>query len=471
MSHCTRKPFYRFVAYAVGLWTLVFSLAPLLISFAAAQTAARYQVEFEGVEGDLEDLIEASSRLVSGQDDPPFGLTGLRQRAASDIEGFQGALRSQGHYGARARFEIYAGADPFVVLVTIDPGPLFHIFGCSIEVIGGSLDFVPPNCEPIGLSAGVPARSDTVLEGQAGLRRVFLENGYPNARIEYRAVVNHDGAIMNLEFTAMPGEKILMGPAMVEGGERIAPAYIEELRTWDLGVPYDVRLIDSYRDRLNGLALFDSVTIAPNDSDTTPRPVGVSLHEAPPRTIGGGVRYATTEGVGLNGFWMHRNLFGQAQSLRVDLGLAQLAQSLTTTYSLPHRPNPEQRLDFTALAEHVETDAFTKVGGEVAAALTTPLAEKWRGRVGVGLQLAEIDDGASRRTSLTTSVPADIFYDNSDSLLDPTTGERWSVRATGVAGKNDGALVFLKLESEATAYRRLDQAGRTSMAQETGTLW
>ncbi len=282
--------------------------------------------------------------------------------------------------------------------------------------------------------------------------------------IERRAVVDHDGAIMNLEFTVAPGEKVLMGPVLIEGQESTDGAFIAELRTWDLGGPYDVRLIDSYRERLNGLALFDSVTIAPSPAGEVPRPIGVALHEAPPRTIGGGVRYATTEGVGLNGFWVHRNFFGEAETLRVDLGLAQLVQSLSTTYSLPHRPNPEQRLDFTALAEHEETDAFTKFGGEVAAALTTPLAEKWRGRVGLGFQLAKIDDGTSDRTSITASVPADIFYDNSDSLLDPTMGERWSLRATGVVGKNDGALAFLKLESEATAYRRLNQSGRTVVA-------
>jgi len=326
------------------------------------------------------------------------------------------------------------------------------------------LEFVPENCGALGLGEGVPALAETVLDGQAQLRRSFLENGYPDAAIERRAMVNHDGAIMNLKFTVMPGEMVLMGRVAAEGLERTDESFVSELRTWDFGVPYDVRLIDSFRERLNGLALFDSVTITPSDLDEMPQPIAVSLHEAPPRTVGGGLRYATTEGVGLNGFWAHRNLFGEAETLRIDLGLAQLAQSLGATYSLPHRPNPEQRLDFTVLAQHAVTDAFTKFGGEVVAALTTPLAERWRGRVGVGLQMADIDDGSSRSTSMTVSLPTDIFYDNSDSLLDPTRGERWSMRATGVAGNNDGALAFLKLESEATAYRRLNQAGRTIIA-------
>jgi len=459
-----RKPLFRVAAFAIGLWTLAFSLAPIIVSIAAAQGATRYDVEIEGVEGNLEDLIEASSRLISGQDDPPFGITGLRRRAATDSEDFQAALRSQGYYGARIVFDIDVQTDPYLVVVTIEPGPLFHIDSCSIEGFAEALGFVPESCAPLGLGAGIPALSEAVLEAQANLRRIFLENGYPNAQIERRAFVNHDGAVMNVEFTVMPGELVFLGQVLIEGQDRTAPEFIAELRTWDLGVPYDVRLIASYRERLNGLALFDSVTIEPSDGDDIPRPIDVTLHEAPQRTIGGGLRYATTEGVGLNGFWVHRNLLGEADSLRVELGLAQLAQSIGTTYSLPHRPNPEQRLDFTALAEHEETDAFTKFGGEIAAALTTPLAERWRGRIGVGLQLANIDDGLARRTSITASVPADVFYDNSDSLLDPTTGERLSLRATGVVGRNVGALAFVKLESEVTAYRRLNEDGRTVIA-------
>ena len=133
MSHRTRKPLYSIAAGVVCLWTLVFSLASIFAGFAAAQTAPRYDVEIEGVEGNFADLVEASSQLISGQDDPPFGITGLRRRAASDVEDFQTALRSQGHYGARIGFEIDADTDPFLVAVTIEPGPLFHISTCSIE--------------------------------------------------------------------------------------------------------------------------------------------------------------------------------------------------------------------------------------------------------------------------------------------------------------------------------------------------
>jgi translocation and assembly module TamA len=468
-----KKPLTTIFAGAIGLWTLGFSLAPLYFSTAAAQTGVDYDVEIEGVDGDLEDLIRATSRLISGQDTPPFGLAGLRQRAETDIETFRSALRSQGYYGALIDFDIDPEAAPVVVTVNFDTGPQFHFAECVVEIPDPAMDFLPMNCGALGLSPGTPARSDAVLAGQAQLRRLFLENGYRFALVDQRAVVNHDGAIMNLTFTSMPGEKIYFGDLEIEGLERTDPDFIRDLKTWEIGDTYDVRKIDSYRERLAGLALFDSATILPADSDTVPRPFKLTVHEAPPRTIGGGVRYATTEGPGLNAFWAHRNFFGSAELLRVELGLAQLAQSLSTTYSLPHRPNPDQRLDFTLSFAHEDTDAYTKLGSEFIAAFTTPLADKWRGRIGVGVAVADINDGTGGITSTTLSLPADVFYDNSDSLLDPTRGERWSIRATPVVGNGDGFLAFLRLESEATAYRRLDDEGRSVVAArvKVGTIF
>jgi translocation and assembly module TamA len=468
-----RKPFHAAAACILLVWFASFAAAALYSGWARAQTAIPYTVEIEGAEGALEDLMYATSRLVSGQGTPPFGLAGLRQRAISDVGDFQAVLRSQGYYGGRVSFDIDTTASPLVVHVTVVPGDLFRVFDCSFVLPAGAWEFATANCAALGLASGTAARAATILEGQNRLLNAFLENGYPDAAIDRRAVVDHDGAIMTLTFTITPGERVLMGSPVVTGVDRTNPDFVSERQTWEDGTPYDVRLINSYRERLGGLALFDSITIAPDMSDESPRPIAVTVTEGPPRTVGGGLRYATTEGIGLNAFWRHRNFFGEAETLRVDLGLAELAQSLAATYSLPHRPNPEQRLDFTWSAAREETDAYSKLGSELTGALTTPIAPKWRARIGAGLQVASIDDGTGRLFSATASIPADIFYDNSNSLLDPTDGERLNVRTTAVAGKNDGFLVFLKAEAEATAYRPLTESGTTVIAgrAKIGTIF
>ena len=47
-------------------------------------------------------------------------------------------------------------------------------------------------------------------------------------------------------------------------------------------------------------------------------PIDVELTDRPPRTIGFGASYETRLGFAVNGYWLHRNLFGEAESLRLS---------------------------------------------------------------------------------------------------------------------------------------------------------
>ena len=47
-------------------------------------------------------------------------------------------------------------------------------------------------------------------------------------------------------------------------------------------------------------------------------PIGVQVSERKPRYFGLGGTFSNTEGLGLEGYWGHRNLFGHAEKLRID---------------------------------------------------------------------------------------------------------------------------------------------------------
>ena len=46
------------------------------------------------------------------------------------------------------------------------------------------------------------------------------------------------------------------------------------------------------------------------------------------RRIGGGFEYSTTDGLGLTGYWIHRNLLRGGERLRVDAGSANQAADI-----------------------------------------------------------------------------------------------------------------------------------------------
>jgi translocation and assembly module TamA len=433
---------------------------------ARAQEGIPYRTEITGVEDDLRDLIVESSRLVAAEDTPPAGLAGLQQRAESDVEDFQRVLRSEGYYGARIRLEVEADERPAIVRMTIEPGPRFRLTQCAVQVAGAVPETLPRDCDDIGVVLGVPAEAETVIATEARLLRPFLERGYPDVAIMRRVIVDHADSSMHMTFTVTPGPQVRLGNVTVMGTERTDPAFLEMLRTWEPGATYDVRQMDAYRERLNGLDLFDSVILSPAAGAGDLRPVELTVHERPPRTFGGGVRFATDRGLGVTGYWEHRNFFGGAERLHVDAGIAEQLQNLTVTYSLPHRPNPDQRLDFLARALHEITDAYRRGGGEFSAALTMPVTRYWRARFGGAFQAYEIeeDEGVDRRFTVLGSAPTDATYDDTDSLLDPTGGARFVIRATPVGGTSGGPLLFLRLDSEASGYLSLDEESDTVLA-------
>jgi translocation and assembly module TamA len=444
----------------------VLAHAPAAPVRAAAPDGIPYTVEITGVMDELRDLVMAVSRLVSGRDEPPAGLAGLQQRAQNDAEDFERVLRAEGYYGSRITFQVDGATRPAKVTVTIMPGPQFHIAECNVVEPPDTPAGMPKSCTDIALFSGVPARAATVIDGQARMLRPFLERGFPDTQVTYRALVDHATQGMTLTYTVMPGAPVRLGDVVVSGTMRTDPAFLEQLRPWTPGEAYDVRELDTYRERLNGLDLFDSVILTPQPAeDGAPRPVELAVHERPPRSFGGGLRYATDEGYGLTLTWEHRNLFGAAQRLGAQLNFATLVQSLTLTYGLPHRPNPDQRLDFTARGLHEITKAYTRSGGEVSGSFTTPLTRYWKARAGAAFQAFEVEDTpATRRMNLIASLPVDATYDDTDSLLDPKSGARFTVRGTPVGGTSDGTLLFLRAEGEAAGYLPLDQSRDTVLA-------
>ena len=425
-----------------------------------------YDTEITGVAGDLRDLIEESSRLLEAEDTPPAGIAGLQQRAESDAEDFQRVLRSQGYYGARIDITVDADQRPARVSIAINTGPQFRLQECTVAYAGPAPDGFPDSCDALQVTIGEPARATMVLDAEARLLQPFLERGYPDAQVGRRAVVDHATSGMILTFTVTTGAAARLGEVTVSGTERTEEEFVAALRTWETGAAYDTRVLDAYRERLNTLDLFDSVILRLGPEMDGLRPVEAAVHERPPRSFGGGVRYATDEGYGLLAYWEHRNFRGAAEHLRTDLRLAEMLQSLSLSYALPHRPNPDQRLEFLARALHENTDAYDRIGGDASAALVTPLTRYWKARFSAAFQTYDIEEIASgnRRTSIIGSLPTDATYDDTASLLDPTGGARFLVRGTPVFGSSGTALFFLRLEGEASGYLDLSDNGRTVLA-------
>ena len=106
-------------------------------------------------------------------------------------------------------------------------------------------------------------------------------------------------------------------------------------------------------------------------------PIGVTVEEQALRRFGVGATYSSIDGIGIEGFHLWRNLFGQAERLRLDAKVAGINWPINSaefdyafggTFTKPGFLNPDNDLiaaisaERTVLPAYTETSAMGKVG-------------------------------------------------------------------------------------------------------------
>ncbi len=171
------------------------------------------------------------------------------------------------------------------------------------------------------LVEGAVARSGAVLDAEGRIVEVWRQRGHPHAKITTRDVVaDHRSLTVDVTLVVDPGPAARFGVVQVEGTKRV-----------DSGL----RALDDRHRARRGIRPRHAEAGAPaaaGHSASSPAcrswrrdtigddgllPVTFNLSERKRHLIGGGVSYSTIDGATLEGYWMHRNLFGHAESLQV----------------------------------------------------------------------------------------------------------------------------------------------------------
>lgn len=445
-----------------------------------------YAVTLTGVEDALEGVLRETSSLVSLQEDPPPSLLGLERRASQDRERLQTALRSAGYYDARLDIAIDDSRTPVAVTVTVQTGPLYRFRSVTL----GTADGAPlpgPAIAPatIGLAPGEPALAPAVTGAQSRIIDSLRARGYGFAQVtDRRVVVDHGDRSMDVTYTVAPGPLVRFGETRIDGLKDVKESLIRGRIPWTAGDVFDPRKLDQARTDIAALGTFDltRVTLAERPGPDGVTPVEVTLEERLARFIGFGATYSTSEGLGLNAYWGHRNLFGGAEQLRVTAELGRLvggdssASGLDKTdlrlgveFRKPDFLSPKQ----TLLASFgVVTDnppAYEREAAIVAVGLERPLFDGLTVSYGVTSEAARtVTNDRTYRTALF-GVPLAARYDGSDSLLNPTRGYRLSLAVTPwtpVGGDTDSPFVTTNLIG--SAYHDIRGDGNYVLAGRIG---
>lgn len=451
----------------IGTVFAVLCLACLLATPARAEVP--YETQFTGTDDkSLLAEIDGVSQLVKLKDKPPESEQGLRRRASEDMPRLRDVLHSRGYWDGDVDYSVATTGKPVKVTVTLKTGQLYHLTRVTITTPEGG---APPDIAGLspavfGLKIGDPAKSAPVLDAERKITDEYARRGRPFAKaVEHKAVVDRSTKGMSVDYVVDPGPRAKFGLFTIEGLSRLGRDYVERRIAWREGEVYDERKLDDTRKELTDSNLFSTVRISHGDSiDRTGEiPMTIALVERPPRSLGAGLYYNTSEGIGSKAFWEHRNLFGGGEKLRLDADIAEQRRDLIANFRKPDIFGSKDR-DLTALGELIDENpiAYTARRELLSSGLEQRFGGVYSAGVAVQAQHATVTEEARdiTKTYSLAGLPAFLRRDTRDDVLNPTRGSRESLLLTPNTSFTGPSLTFLNSRFDADVYRGLDQPRR-----------
>ncbi len=454
--------------------------------------AVQYTTMIESDNATLDAVIANVSLLVNDQAEPPEDAIGLLTRARVDKKRIIAALYGEAHYGAVVTIFIsdvaldaltleheFAGA-PVEVKIVVEAGPQF-VFSQPVARAGGrSIDLAP-----YGIVAGEIAKSERILTAQQKILDAWHEKGYAFATLKSRTIeADHSSETLDVVLEFETGPVARVADVKVAGAEAVnvqTILHIADLPIGNIHSPSDIKRATR---KLQNLGVFNTVVIrtARQEGSEDRVELTIEVSERKPRTIGAGVTAGNLDGLGVEGFWTHRNLFSRAEKLRLEASVGRIGKGkggdldyrTAAVFSKPDVFDPRISFEGKAAFAVRNSDAFEKKSGRVEASLNYQWREWLSAKGGLAAEYAVVSDETGTTKSTIVSAPFAFIYDTRDDALDPSTGIHARLRAEPTYAFDPQA-TFIKTALDASTYLALDKektfvlAGRVAIGSIFGT--
>ncbi len=429
----------------------------------------------------LDHALAASSTLLSLRTAVPVGPFALIARARNDEARFRTVLESFGFYAAKIEIRIaghplgdpaltsvLAGLfakPPVRVAISFLPGPLFHLG--RVKITGT----VPEKArEAFRLAPGDPARAADVLAAGTRLLAALQAEGYALAKVSEPTAILHPATrTLDVTFTVEPGPRVDLGPIAIAGLRTVNESFVRRRLTIRPGEKYSPAALAAARADLAELPIFSMVRIRPGTSTNAEGrlPVTVFVSERKLHVVSLGASYSTDLGVGLNASWEDRNLFGNAEDLKLSAGttlggtaVTGPGYSLSAAFSKPDFLARNQSLLANVGTVDESLDAYDRTALTASVALSRPVLPHLTASVGLAGERERITQNAITSSFTLIGVPLTLAYDSTNNLLNPTRGFRATARLAPTASFGPPSAQFVLAELSGSTYLDLsDLAG------------
>ena len=453
----------------------------VLAVFWAVGAGHAADVRITGVDTDSDlytDLRGGSLLVEQAGLDRPASTQEIVAAAQADYGRLLAVLYDNGYYGPVIQITldgIDAAAIPPVepprridlAQIAVQPGPQFRFGRAEISPVAPGTE-LPEEFRP-GQTARLGVLKDTVSAGIDGWR----DQGHAKAELASQELTaRHPDRAIDARLRLAPGPRLRFGALRVTGNEAVRRERIIDIAGLPEGEVYSPEELQLAARRLRRTGAFSSVAlleaegIGPNGT----LPITAQVTEALPRRFGFGAELGSLEGLTLSAFWLHRNLFGGAERLRLEGEIKGIGGNsggedyrLSVRFDRPATFNEDTNFYALGRIEQLDEVNFFSRQAEIEAGIERLASENRTYRLGVGLRTAETRDafGEQRYTLLT--LPLGATFDYRDDRLNARDGYYLSASLTpflAIDGSDNGLRSYV----DARAYRTFGTARPVTLA-------
>ena len=450
--------------------------------------ARRYGVVVRGIEqvGDQDKLLEAfeaQSALHAGRKETANPAQ-IERRSRSDSDLLAELLRSRGYYDADVTAEVEATADSVQVALTADPGAQYQFGSVDLPGLAAAGGEAEELRQSFAVQAGDPVIAEDVVAAGVALQVALGEQGFALAKVgEQQIEIDHGTRLASLVLPVDPGPLASFGAIRVSGEPPFGAAHVGRIARFVPGQPFKRSKVDDLRRALiaTGLVASADVAVVPARDGRTVD-LDVKLTPAPMRTIAGELGYGTGEGIRAEASWQHRNFFNPEGALTLRGVVGTKEQLVSAQVRRSNFRKRDQVLNLLASVSNTDQDAYQAktilLSGGIERQSNIIWHKKWTWSLGAELlgtsERGVFDDLQLKETKkfLIAALPASLYYDGSDDLLNPTTGFRLGGRISPEISAHGGSFAYGRMQVDASAYRPLSDrtvvAGRVRLASIVG---
>ncbi len=492
---------------------------------AASAQALPYLIEFHtGDSSDLKDALQQASTLYRTRQEPPPDGDTLVRRAEGDLAPMIDALWGAGYYNAKVTVEVagvpiklgqpvppnaaraaesFRARESVPIKVLAEPGPLFKLRTVNITIARTGRPFSAEDLPPktIKLRSGGDARAADTRAAESALVDHFRAQSFPLAKVTtVKPVVFHRLEVVDVDIRVDTGPEAPFGPVSVSGKSDVDPRVVRSFIYIEPGDAYSPQAVATSRKSVLTLPAISSVRMreAERLNANGQLPIDAEITDRKKRVVGLSARYSTLDGPALQAYWQHRNLFGGAESLRLqgdlfvpprtnspaldnlkDFELADLGGRFKATFIKPALGGSRNDLLLDGMVEKDATGGDI-YGGYNSKRVTGSAAIRHRFNDAFSVQFGVTGEKGVTSDSLGTvdyqlfGVTGSVTYDSTDRLLDPTKGFRATGAVTAYPEFFGSSVGIVESKVQASTYYALDEearyvlAGRVALGSVTG---